>query len=165
MIDTDAAVGGIPPVSVAVLEDKVDAVVHNALRIEIFVSDEDGSEAGGHSEVHATRIGRHPEVAPMVAQQAVDTVALQTCQWASVGVERLSGLLPAGVETVYASAVDAKEQGGAVPGQDGAHRHQGQMQTRLGDGREGAVVDSHDAIVEGTEPQTMGSRVVIGAEH
>ncbi len=39
------------------------------------------------------------------------------------------------------------------------------MQTGLGDGREGAVVDSHDAVVEGAEPQPVVSDVVIGAEY
>ena len=52
-----------------------------------------------------------------------------------------------------------------APWQDGANGHQGKMQTGQSDGREGAVVDSHDAIVEGAEPQPVGYSVVKGAEY
>ena len=54
VVDAYTAVGGIPQPALMVLDDVVDAVVDEALPVEIFVLDEGESVAERNGEVYAS---------------------------------------------------------------------------------------------------------------
>ena len=102
----------------------------------------------------------------MVAQQVVDTIALDARRGSPVGVEHLLGSAALPAETVDTGSVDAQEQGVGVPVEDVAHRHHGHLpQCFVLNGSERAVVEGDYAVVEGSQEQYVAHRVVVGAEH
>lgn len=120
-----------------------------------------------YGKVYATRIRTYPDIAQSVSTQGIHAIALERITWSAIGIEQEFCLSRKFIISIHTRSIHCHQERLGIIRDDGADRYlryllQGRRQR---ESTPTAVIHHADALMEGTQPKLMTSRIIVRGQH